>query len=149
MKKGKSGCFRILTKKAAIVANKNRKPISIRILLIVRFYYIIICMDKEFLREVKVKLEAKRKNLEARLSANGTHFPDYGDDEESAVSEVEDYNTSVGLDNDLNKDLRATNLALERIERGKYGICLKCGKLIEQKRLEAYPAASLCLNCGK
>lgn len=113
-------------------------------------------MDKEFLEEAKKSLQAKKASLEARLSAaakekDGEHyatrFPDYGDDEESAVSEVEDYDTNVDIENNLSKDLRATNAALKRIEEGNYGVCLKCGKDIEPKRLEAYFAASVCLNC--
>ncbi|MCX6811881.1 MAG: TraR/DksA C4-type zinc finger protein [Candidatus Berkelbacteria bacterium] len=115
-------------------------------------------MDKEFLEKVKKSLEAKKANLEARLSETAkkedgdhyaTRFPNYGDDEESAVSEVEDYDTNVDIENNLVKDLRATNAALKRIEEENYGICLKCSKQIEPKRLEAYPAASVCLNCKK
>jgi hypothetical protein len=34
IKKGRIGCRNILTKKAAAVANKNKKPISIRMLFI-------------------------------------------------------------------------------------------------------------------
>ncbi len=36
---------------------------------------------------------------------------------------------------------------LRKIEQGKYGICEKCGKPIERKRLELVPAAELCLSC--
>lgn len=106
-------------------------------------------MDREFLDKTKKSLEEKKASLEARLSVNGTRFPDYGNDEESAVSEVEDYDTNVGLDNDLNKDFRATKAALKRIEEGDYGTCLKCGKQIEAMRLKAYPAAAVCLGCEK
>lgn len=115
-------------------------------------------MDKEFLEEAKKTLEAKKANLEARLSEAAkkedgeryaTRFPDYGDDEESAVSEVEDYDTNVDIENNLSKDLRATNAALKRIGEGNYGICLKCGQQIEPKRLEAYPAAAICFSCKK
>lgn len=37
--------------------------------------------------------------------------------------------------------------ALKRIERGEYGRCTDCGKLIEKERLEAVPHAQLCLDC--
>ncbi len=39
------------------------------------------------------------------------------------------------------------NLALERIERGEYGICVQCGKEISPERLEAVPHARLCIEC--
>jgi RNA polymerase-binding transcription factor DksA len=115
-------------------------------------------MDKEFEESAKKVLEDKKSALEARLSQGGkkktddgyiTRFPDYGDDEESAVSEVEDYDTNVDIENNLSRDLKATKAALARIEEGKYGICIKCGRNIEEKRLYAYPAASLCLDCEK
>jgi len=37
--------------------------------------------------------------------------------------------------------------ALARIEKGDYGRCVTCGKLIEKERLEAVPHASQCLQC--
>lgn len=37
--------------------------------------------------------------------------------------------------------------ALQRIEKGDYGKCTECGKLIEKERLEAVPHAQLCLQC--
>ncbi|HEY6191309.1 MAG TPA: TraR/DksA C4-type zinc finger protein [Bacteroidota bacterium] len=37
--------------------------------------------------------------------------------------------------------------ALSRIERGEYGPCTVCGKLIEKERLEAVPHAQQCLQC--
>ncbi|MDE3056812.1 MAG: TraR/DksA C4-type zinc finger protein [Bacteroidota bacterium] len=37
--------------------------------------------------------------------------------------------------------------ALKRIEKGSYGFCTDCGKLIERERLEAVPHAQLCIRC--
>ncbi|MBI4428663.1 MAG: TraR/DksA C4-type zinc finger protein [Ignavibacteriales bacterium] len=37
--------------------------------------------------------------------------------------------------------------ALKRIEKGDYGFCQDCGKLIEKERLEAVPHAQLCVQC--
>jgi DnaK suppressor protein len=37
--------------------------------------------------------------------------------------------------------------ALQRIDRGEYGRCTDCEKLIEKERLEAVPHAQLCLRC--
>jgi DnaK suppressor protein len=37
--------------------------------------------------------------------------------------------------------------ALVRIEKGDYGACISCGKLIEKERLEAVPHAQQCLQC--
>ncbi len=37
--------------------------------------------------------------------------------------------------------------ALQRIDKGEYGKCSVCGKLIEKERLEAVPHARQCLDC--
>ena len=37
--------------------------------------------------------------------------------------------------------------ALVRIDKGEYGRCTICGKLIEKERLEAVPHAQQCLQC--
>jgi RNA polymerase-binding protein DksA len=45
------------------------------------------------------------------------------------------------------KRLRLIDSALTRIQQGKYGLCIKCGKRIPQDRLEAIPYALMCINC--
>lgn len=37
--------------------------------------------------------------------------------------------------------------ALRSIEKGKYGICERCGKEIPTERLEVRPDATLCVTC--
>ena len=37
--------------------------------------------------------------------------------------------------------------ALERIDEGTFGICERCGEPISEKRLEARPVTTLCINC--
>ncbi len=37
--------------------------------------------------------------------------------------------------------------ALLRIEEGSYGICARCGKVIDERRLEALPTARYDANC--
>ena len=43
----------------------------------------------------------------------------------------------------------AINTALARIENGDYGDCYDCGETINPKRLEADPAARLCISCAE
>jgi DnaK suppressor protein len=37
--------------------------------------------------------------------------------------------------------------ALLRIKEGTYGVCIRCGKLIDERRLEAVPTARYDANC--
>ncbi|MCH7818552.1 MAG: TraR/DksA C4-type zinc finger protein [Candidatus Marinimicrobia bacterium] len=46
-----------------------------------------------------------------------------------------------------NKYLRYLNEALERIERGVYGICKICEKPIPKARLKAVSHATMCVPC--
>jgi DnaK suppressor protein len=39
--------------------------------------------------------------------------------------------------------------ALERVRTGDYGDCLECGEIINPKRLEADPTATLCIYCAQ
>jgi len=45
--------------------------------------------------------------------------------------------------------LAEIDAALQRIEDGTYGICTNCGREISVERLEAYPWASLCIDCKR
>ena len=45
--------------------------------------------------------------------------------------------------------IMAIDTALERISAGEFGECFECGELINPKRLEANPAASLCIHCAE
>lgn len=47
----------------------------------------------------------------------------------------------------LNQRLEEVQAALQRIEDGTYGKCESCGNKIPPERLEAIPAASLCISC--
>ena len=44
--------------------------------------------------------------------------------------------------------LAAADEALNRIDSGRYGLCLMCGSAIADERLEALPAAALCRVCA-
>ena len=43
--------------------------------------------------------------------------------------------------------LREVRAALNRIADGSYGVCLQCEEEISQKRLNAVPWATLCIDC--
>ena len=43
--------------------------------------------------------------------------------------------------------LRQVRAALARLDSGVYGVCERCGKPIEPRRLEALPYATLCRDC--
>jgi len=82
-----------------------------------------------------------QKDFSGDISGYKTHIADIGSD----ASGME---LMLGLASNQQKLLQQVNDALERIEKGTYGLCLECGKPIPQARLEAIPEAELCLNCA-
>jgi len=48
----------------------------------------------------------------------------------------------------LKDALADVEAALERVEQGTYGRCVRCDQPIAPARLEAMPAAQLCITCA-
>ncbi|WP_270182538.1 TraR/DksA C4-type zinc finger protein [Alkalihalobacillus sp. CinArs1] len=52
----------------------------------------------------------------------------------------------LSLDEHLKQEKAELNLALQRINQGKYGVCQECGKEIATERLLAMPTATTCVD---
>lgn len=70
-------------------------------------------------------------------------------DPDSAERATENENDEVleELGNSGEQELRAIDAALERIAKGTFGRCARCGEAISQARLAAVPHAALCEAC--
>ncbi|WP_086999241.1 TraR/DksA family transcriptional regulator [Rhizobium sullae] len=68
------------------------------------------------------------------------------DDEDRAV-ELENNDVLEGFGRAGQEEVRAINAALQRLESGTFGICVKCGAPISEARLEAVPFAVKCQSC--
>ena len=53
------------------------------------------------------------------------------------------------LEENSTRMLAAIDVSLKRIDDGTYGTCASCGREIAEPRLEAYPWASLCIDCKR
>lgn len=122
-------------------------------------------MNKKLIQKLKRKLEKEKAIIEEELKRFAkkdeklkgdwdTLFPKWngragGSMLETAADEVEEYETLLPVEFSLETRLRDIDLALEKIKKGKYGICEKCGKEIDEKRLKIYPEARFCLKCKK
>ncbi len=120
-------------------------------------------MDKIFLNKLKKKLEKSRKEIEAELDNFAkkdkklkgdwdTKYPKPNGGSgsqalEDAADQVEEYATLLPIEYNLELRLQGVNLALEKIKKGKYGKCEKCGKRIRTERLKVYPEARYCSKC--
>lgn len=117
-------------------------------------------MDKKFIDKQKQKLLASKERIQGQLSSIAKQSVQSKDDWEAkvpsfapsanleeAADEVEEFNTRLSLEKTLETELVAIHDALDKIKKGKYGICAKCHKPIAQGRLMAYPRASICMKC--
>lgn len=76
------------------------------------------------------------------LSSYDNHPGDLG-------SEIFERSKDLALRENLRRRLEATREALARLDAGTYGYCERCGRPIEEERLEAVPETSLCLECRR
>lgn len=114
-------------------------------------------------KDLEKKLEQQKESLKKELQKFAqedkklkgdwdTKYPKHnggvgGQQLEDAADQVEEYSTLLSIEHNLELRLKDIDSALEKIKKGNYGICEKCGKKIDEKRLEVYPEARLCGKC--
>ena len=82
---------------------------------------------------------------EAEEVNGGVDTDDLGDTASITLGREIDYT----LGENSQAVLGEIDAALARIEAGTYGTCTNCGTEIRVERLEAYPWASLCIDCAR
>lgn len=97
----------------------------------------------------KKQLEARRADLEGRLlgieaELDSHHSPDWDD----LATEREGDEVLEGMGVSGQQELRRIAAALQRIDSGEYGYCVKCGAEIGEARLDALPYTPFCRNCA-
>jgi DnaK suppressor protein len=115
-------------------------------------------MEKTKLKKIKVALEERKGTLLSDLERLDQEMQWLGDDQGnergglgnhlgddgSSVMEQERIST---VSADLHEVLQQVNGALERMDAGTYGLCQRCGKPINEERLEAFPYVTYCIEC--
>ncbi len=103
-----------------------------------KFRKLLLTEKKRIIDRVLEKEEIMKK-----LTEEGWTIPEELDDyaridySEIILGELEDIEIEI---------LREIDKALERMKDGTYGLCEVCGKPIEEKRLEALPWTTLCIE---
>lgn len=117
-----------------------------------------IALSEQVLNQIKDELLVRKKQVSGdlkRLTEKDNHakdshrakFPNYGDKPDDNAQEIGEYSTNLATEKVLESSLRDIENALDRIDKGTYGICRYCGKEIGEKRLLARPVASACVEC--
>lgn len=106
------------------------------------------------LNRFRAQLESLRSDLQAELedlqeeSANVDQTEGYGVKNHPAEDATELFlrQRNLAVSGDLQQELADVEHALARIDAGTYGKCEVCGEPISLERLEARPAATLCIR---
>lgn len=111
-------------------------------------------MDRKQLDDARTRLEAEREAVDKQLLDHGVELEG---DESINIEDHEGFADSAQVTADRSQQItlveqlrvrRADILAaLQKIEDGTYGKCESCGQDIPAERLEAVPAATLCVAC--
>lgn len=109
-------------------------------------------LSSQQLDELRQLLEARRNELEMQLSAGDEAARPVTLDQQSVgrvsrIDAIQQQQMAMANQQQTARVLQCIELGLQRIERGKYGLCQQCAEPIAFARLKAQPFASLCLDC--
>jgi len=120
-------------------------------------------MDKKMQKQLKNSLEKEKlklikdlksfANRDTNIKGNWlTRFPFFGinrSHNDESAEKIEEYENLLSVEHTLELRLKDINNALDKIKSNTYGICEKCKKEIELKRLKIVPEAKRCLKCSR
>jgi RNA polymerase-binding protein DksA len=108
---------------------------------------------KEKLLKEKKRLEQELKKMHEENYQTALGQREMGSDENfedhigDAASNIFDRERDLSLEQNTKDLLNQVVEALNRLEKGQYGICARCHKPIDEARLKAIPYAELCIEC--
>jgi DnaK suppressor protein len=97
--------------------------------------------EKQRLAEELAKLQINASTSEERREGSP-----FGKREEEATETLE-LEKRLALENRIRQEMSGIEHALEKFEKGTYGLCENCGRPINPERLEVLPQAAYCVNC--
>ena len=106
------------------------------------------------LKQLRSRLESERKRLleeleQLQVNVRSTEVREgspFGKREEEAAESFE-LEKQLAWEKQIRDHLTELERALDKFERGTYGLCDSCGQPIAPARLEALPQANLCMDC--
>jgi RNA polymerase-binding protein DksA len=109
-------------------------------------------MENSFIKKMQKALTNLKAEIISNLVNNNKDFKEIVDDLDpkdlaDIASDDIDRKMIEAIGSQELKRLRLIDSALTRIQQGKYGLCMKCGKKIPHDRLEAIPYALMCIEC--
>jgi DnaK suppressor protein len=94
--------------------------------------------------ELREEIDRAETDIALRL---GDAVGDAGDDQADVGAKAFEREHELALTHNARELLAQTERALARIQAGTYGACESCGEPIGKARLQAFPRATLCVQC--
>lgn len=111
---------------------------------------------KKILESISDKLEREKKLASDRLDSMALEDPFANPDRltdnasiDTEAKEEAGHDRVEAIRRAIRYQVSRIERALKRLKKGGYGICERCGKPIEAKRLEVLPTATLCVTCER
>ena len=89
-----------------------------------------------------------RKNPNVKGDFN-VPFPQEGESMDENAREITEFERTKAVVDNLEKRLKDITATIEKLNADSYGVCETCSIEIPTERLQALPAARLCINCAK
>ncbi|MCW5249317.1 MULTISPECIES: TraR/DksA family transcriptional regulator [unclassified Streptomyces] len=93
---------------------------------------------------LRTEIASSERSLQGMMRDSGDGA---GDDEADTGSKNITREHELALAANAREMLIQTERALERLDAGTYGLCENCGKPIGKARMQAFPRATLCVEC--
>ncbi len=107
-------------------------------------------MSNKLLSHIEDRLKERRRHLlkevNLRLSKNKSHVS-WATATDDIASKRAEHDLVMSLAQGEASEINQIDNALDKIEKGKYGVCEYCGDNINEQRLIAIPFVSLCIKC--
>ena len=107
------------------------------------FKKLILAKRKEILEELAI---LKESMMDVTTGEYASENSTYSTHMEQGTDAMEREKTFLFASRE-GKFLNYLDDAVKRIDKGTYGVCINCGKLIPKPRLEAVPHAQQCIDC--
>ena len=115
-------------------------------------------MDATKLDGVRESLVARRAEIQAEVDRTATEVRWLGGDQEDEAGSLGNHLADDGsnvmeaerlstISADMQDVVAQIDAALQRMDDGTYGLCQRCGKPINEERLEAFPYVAYDIDC--
>jgi len=101
------------------------------------------------LEKIREYLESELARLYQDLNAAETlhHGDSFSNERAELAMQALERNKQIVLQVHLRERITEVERALEKLDKGMYGLCDNCGQPIPYARLETIPQANLCVEC--